>query len=377
MATGIISETGLGSHEWLEGERLDQEGPVITRPAMGAVRAQDDDSERRNSADGAERWSTRGQDVSSQLESWSAILATTHLSFDVTISDRTPGRFNGGVVRRAVADIMLVDCMAAPFRGRRDADRIGASGPIGSEDVLGFQFVHKGFEVVREGDRELTLTPGQIAIWDGAQPTEIEIVKPFHKRTLLFPRQRVLSVCPRLGELRSLPSLDSSGSARLLVRYMNALAIESQHLSGSAAVSAANVALELLRAAVEPELPTGKAAERAALRAEIRLYVRAHLQDPNLGPTSIARAFAISVRALHALFEDGDESVALMVRNARLRRCLEDLQLRNGGSVTDIAFRWGFSDAAHFSRIFKRKFGVTPSEVRHATLTDTESLGSL
>ena len=350
---------------------------MSTLPATSAPRAQDDDSQRRNSADGIERWSTRGQGVSGQLDSWSAILATTHLSFDVTVSDRTPGRFNGGVVRRAVGDIMLVDCMAAPFRGRRDAARIGMSGPIGSEDVLGFQFVHKGFEVVREGDRELTLTPGQIAIWDGAQPTEIEIVKPFHKRTLLFPRQRVLSVCPRLGELRSLPSLNSSGSARLLVRYMNALAIESQHLSESAAVSAANVALELLRAAVEPELPTGRAAERAALRAEIRVYVRAHLQDPDLGPTSIARAFAISVRALHALFEDGDESVALMVRNARLRRCLEDLQLRNGGSVTDIAFRWGFSDAAHFSRIFKRKFGVTPSEVRHATLTDSESLSSL
>jgi len=341
---------------------------VSRLPMVSAARAQDENHDWRSSADGAERWTTRGHDVNGQLDSWSSILASTHLSFDVAISDRTPSKFNGGVVRRAIDDIMLVDCMAAPFRGRRDASRIGTSGPIESEDVLGFQFVHKGFEVVREGGRELTLTPGQIAIWDGATPTEIEIVKPFHKRTLLFPRKRLLSVCPRLGELRSLPSLDSSGSARLLVRYMNALAIESQHLTESAAVAAANVALELLRAAVEPELPTGRTAERAAVRAEIRLYVRAHLQDPDLGPTSIARAFALSVRALHALFEDGDESVALMVRNARLRRCLEDLQMPNGGSVTDIAFRWGFNDAAHFSRIFKRKFGVSPSEVRQATL---------
>jgi AraC family transcriptional regulator, positive regulator of tynA and feaB len=364
----------------MEGASVDH-GLGAGRPSSPSTvvgpRAQEDDLQWRSPADGAERWAAHGHDVHSQLDSWSGILAATHLSFDVTVSDRTPTKFNGGVVRRAVGDIMLVDCMAAPFRGRRDASRIGASGPTGSEDVLGFQFVHKGFELVREGGRELMLTPGQIAIWDGAQPTEIEIMKPFHKRTLLFPRQRVLSVCPRLGELRSLPSLDCSGTARLLVRYMNALAIESQYLSGSAAVSAGNVALELLRAAVEPELPTGKAAERAALRAEIRLYVRAHLQDTNLGPTSIARAFAMSIRALHALFEDGDESVALMVRNARLRRCLEDLQLRNGGSVTDIAFRWGFCDAAHFSRIFKRKFGVTPSDVRHATLADSEFLSSL
>ena len=69
------------------------------------------------------------------------------------------------------------------------------------------------------------------------------------------------------------------------------------------------------------------------------------------------------------LFEDVDESVAGLVRTERLARCLEDLQRVNGGSVTDIAFRWGFCDAAHFSRVFKRAFGVTPSEVRHQALS--------
>jgi AraC-like DNA-binding protein len=104
------------------------------------------------------------------------------------------------------------------------------------------------------------------------------------------------------------------------------------------------------------------------MRAEIRRYCRTHLQDPLLGPASIARAYAMSVRALHALFEDADTSVAGLVRAERLARCLEDLQRPNGGSVTDIAFRWGFCDAAHFSRVFKREFGATPSEVRQAAI---------
>jgi AraC family transcriptional regulator, positive regulator of tynA and feaB len=334
------------------------------------------------SIEGQERWTARGHDLNSQLDSWSDILESTHLYFEVSATHRTPDKFSGGVIRRAVDDVMLVDCVSLPFRGRRDSSMIGSRGPLERENVLGFQFVHKGVEVVREGDREITLSPGHIAIWDGLQPTDIEIIKPFHKRTLLFPRDRVLAVCPRLAELRSLPPLARSGPARLLVRYMNALVAELPQLGPAAAVSAANVALELLRAAVEPELPTGRAAERAALRAEIRRYVRTHLQDSGLGPTTIARAFAMSVRALHALFEDGDESVAVMVRNERLQRCLEDLQRRNGGSVTDIAFRWGFCDAAHFSRVFKRKFGVTPSEVRHmslsgASLTALPSLPSL
>jgi AraC-like DNA-binding protein len=76
----------------------------------------------------------------------------------------------------------------------------------------------------------------------------------------------------------------------------------------------------------------------------------------------------MSVRALHALFEDTDESVAALVRRERLARCLADLERANAGSVTEIAFRWGFRDTAHFARAFKREYGQTPTEVRQAAL---------
>ena len=307
-----------------------------------------------------------GGDTPRRLDDWSEILAATHLAFEVHPTERTPDDFRGAVTRRPIGDLMLVDCAASPFLGHRGRAVMTPETP--REDVLGFQFVCKGVEAVREGSRVLALQPGDVVLWDGHTPTDVEILEAFHKRTLLFPRNRVLAVCPRLADLTALPPLDGNGAARLLVRYMNALAIEQPRLEGAAGVAAANAALELLRAAVEPCVPTSRAAARESMRAEITRYVRTHLQDPDLGPASIARAYSISVRALHALFEDVDASVAGLVRSERLARCMEDLQRVNGGSVTDIAFRWGFCDAAHFSRVFKRAFEVTPSEVRHAAL---------
>ncbi len=316
---------------------------------------------------GHEQWRIGGGDTATRLRSWSEILAATHLAFDIRPTFRSPANFQGAVTRRAIGDVMLVDCAASPFLGNRSLAVIAPRHKAATnEEVVGFQFVCRGVELVREGGRELALKAGDVVLWDGMEPTEVEIVEAFYKRTLLFPRDQVLAVCPRLGDLKALPSLTGSGPARLLVRYMNALALELPQLEPAAGVAAANAALELLRAAIEPHLPTSRAATRAAVRAEIGRYVRTHLQDPALGPVTIARAYAISVRALHALFEDVDESVARLVRNERLARCLEDLQRSNGGSVTEIAFRWGFCDAAHFSRVFKREFGATPSEVRQA-----------
>jgi AraC-like DNA-binding protein len=316
-----------------------------------------------------ERWQVGGGSTGSRLQSWGEILAETHLAFEVHGTDHTPGQFRGAVTRRAIGDLMLVDCAASPFLGHRSRAVMSTHGAqTRHENILGFQFVCKGVEVVREGARELALEAGDVILWDGLQPTQVEIVESFYKRTLLFPRDRVAAICPRLEDLSAPPALEGA-PARLLVRYMNALAHEVASLEPAAGVAAAHAALELLRAAVEPGVPSSRSATRAQMRAEIRRYVKSHLQDPNLGPASIARAYAMSVRALHALFEDAETSVAGLVRSERLGRCLEDLQRPNGGSVTDIAFRWGFCDAAHFSRVFKRTFGSTPSDTRHAALT--------
>jgi transcriptional regulator GlxA family with amidase domain len=149
-----------------------------------------------------------------------------------------------------------------------------------------------------------------------------------------------------------------------LVRYLDALATELADLDEAAGIAAADAALELLRAAVTPNMPSTRSVRRAAMCAAVRRHVRANLGDPTLGPESIAHANAMSIRALHALFEDTGESIGTLVRRERLARCHQDLSQPNGGSVTEIAFRWGFRDAAHFARVFKERYGTTPSEIR-------------
>jgi len=307
----------------------------------------------------------RGAEARTGLDVWSDVIAATHVPFEIHATPRTPRAFHGAVSRWRFGGLALLDCASSPWLGHSSSSVMGDR----PAPVFGFQSVRRGVEVVRERGRQVGLTAGDVVLWDGWQPTDVEVVEPFHKRTLLFPRERVLAVCPRLGEMGALPPLGESGPARLLVRYVDALAAELPALDEAAGSAAADAALELLRAAVEPAVPTSREARREALRAEVRRHVRARLGDPRLCPDSIARAHAISVRALHALFEDSGESVGGLVRRERLARCRDDLERASGGSVTEIAFRWGFRDAAHFSRAFKREYGVTPRDVRHAALT--------
>ena len=311
-----------------------------------------------------ERWRLRSALGVAALEEWTDILAETHLRFDVCSTQRTPSTFYGAVTRRRFGDLALVDCASSPFLGRSGTAYAGQRPAA----IFGLQFVRKGVEHVRERTRELSLTAGDVILWDGLLPVEIEVIEPFVKRTVIFPRERLLAVCPRLEDLPSLPPLGRGASVRLLIRYLDALALELGALDEPGRAVAADAALELLRAAVAPSVPSSRSAKRTAMCAEVRRFIRAHLQDGALGPESIANAHAMSVRALHALFEDSGESVCGLIRRERLSRCHDDLALANGGSVTEIAFRWGFHDAAHFARVFKAHYEMTPSDVRREAL---------
>jgi AraC-like DNA-binding protein len=107
-------------------------------------------------------------------------------------------------------------------------------------------------------------------------------------------------------------------------------------------------------------------ARRGGLMGRIHAFIDAHLGDPALTPATVAAAHHISLRYLHKLFEPEPQGVAGMIRQRRLERCRHDLldPAQADRPVAGIAARWGFSSAAHFSRVFRDAYGLPPAEFR-------------
>ena len=209
----------------------------------------------------------------------------------------------------------------------------------GSEDVL-VSVQRAGRGLVRQDGREALLAPGELALYDATRPYTLTFDGPFAQTVLQLPRALLAE---RVGALDGLTASRAVAPVELLAPD-----------DGERAVDLVAVTLGAL---------LGRAASPAeAHRRAIRLHVERELGDPSLTPASIAAAHALSPRYVHRLWaQERSETLGRHILRRRLERARDDFADGERG-VTEIAFRWGFRSAAHFSRAYRSHFGVPPSE---------------
>jgi len=92
--------------------------------------------------------------------------------------------------------------------------------------------------------------------------------------------------------------------------------------------------------------------------------VEEHLEDESFSPDDLARAVGMSraqfYRKMRALTA---QPAGLFIRSIRLQRAA-DLLKKGAGTVTEIAYKVGFSSQPYFSKCFQEHFGMSPKEYK-------------
>ena len=159
------------------------------------------------------------------------------------------------------------------------------------------------------------------------------------------------------------------GAGHLMIGMIRTLAADIDTLAPESAVAVADSVTQILIAGLSA-LP---AAHRPALsnltalhREQIKASVRTRLREPGLSVAAVAAQLRLSPSTLHRAWAGEPCSLADWIWAQRLdaaRRDLCDPALA-ARSVSEIAFSWGFNDAAHFSRAFRARFGCAPRVLR-------------
>jgi AraC-like DNA-binding protein len=108
----------------------------------------------------------------------------------------------------------------------------------------------------------------------------------------------------------------------------------------------------------------GRTARRSAVLREIETRVA----DSGLCAVTVARRLGVSARYVHVLLEETGRSFSQHVLDRRLERAAELLRQPGGAGrkIAEVAFACGFGDLSYFNRMFRRRYGATPSDMRAA-----------
>lgn len=309
-----------------------------------------------------QHFSTEAVAPSQRYSYWKEAVCSTFVPLDVRCDERSS--FQSELTVRPVAGFDLITVRGSAqqvHRGSRliDTDRC---------ECLIVMSQSRGTGVATQGERASRLNPGSLTLLDSRRPYTLEFPVDFEQTVLKVPLTQLAQHGSRAAADR-VQAIDArSRLGALAYQTINALAAER---NPSHALILGAMALDLLALALNDA--GDDVAESPARMETLRvIWARAHiaasLHDPAMGPASVASAQGVSLRLLQRLFARQGLQIAEYIAEQRLQRCRAALQdpAQAGRPITDIALAWGFNDPGQFSKAFRRRFGISPSQSRRS-----------
>ncbi|HHJ4328604.1 TPA: transcriptional regulator FeaR, partial [Klebsiella pneumoniae] len=222
-----------------------------------------------------------------------------------------------------------------------------------------------GHSRISQDGQSIDLAPGELLLMDSVGSCEITPLGLIEHVSLPLSRQAVIQTVgsKAFGKVSA-----TQGCGRMLQLMVDQVCRD-ESTAGDDSEALQHALISLLPAALQAE-PVSNARPDGLSGSTLRRYVQSLIDDslgqPGLTPASLAERLNISVRHLYRLFEEEGDSVCRYIQRARLQRSADDLlnPLLRNESITAIAYKWGFTDSAHFSRAFKKQFDRSPKAYR-------------
>src|SRR5262245_56671375 len=298
-----------------------------------------------------------------RFDFWRHVVSETFVPLDASREAAEPFR---GELRGANLGALRLYEVDADTHVARRTQRLVTRAPA-EYFKLGLQV--SGHSVLIQDGREAVLGPGDFAVYDTSRPYTFTFDEPGRIVVLIFPRPMLGLSVDRVARITAHRFCGREGMGSLISSFLVQAAAVLDDVDVRDNARLATTLMDLLSTTLAGHLeqrPADVDGLARSLLAQSFAYIEENLGDADLTPAQIAGAQHISTRYLHKLFHAEGITVSGWIRQRRLEHCGHDLRdpAHAHRSVSAVAARWGLPDAAHFSRLFRAEFGVSPRDYR-------------
>lgn len=223
----------------------------------------------------------------------------------------------------------------------------------------------KGECNMRSGRSEATIAASDWTYHDFTSDVEITLTPDAEQLHFLFPAD-MFRRKPAIDEAKVLSFGGAAGVSRLAGGFLRLLSVEWPFLNDGERTDMIYTAAQLVQLAMNERQAVRRMSMQETLRERVKAYIARNLRDHHLNIERIAEALGCTKRNLHKVFRDDAHTLNAYIWDLRLQRCAADFidPAKRQQTITQVAFSWGFNNAAHFSRLFRERYGVSASQFR-------------
>jgi AraC-like DNA-binding protein len=308
-------------------------------------------------------FTTEDLEPSKRYAAWQGAICDVYVHVDVNAEKRSD--YQGFIREARFGSVTMTDVLVSEQRITRRERHIAKL----DKDCYYVEFVQQGKVNILQAGQTLLSNPGVGAIFSASEAYDLECVGRVRSLYLEIPRKEFSSRFNENGIPVAATMATGRGLGRIAAEFCAMLASEGSSLEETVRIRLGDELMDVLALALDmgdkDDCSEDATAQKARLRS-VKAWIEEHLADPDLSLEKIAKSNGVSLRHLHYLFRLTDLSVSEWILDRRLLRCHDALirpELRSL-SVTEVAYRFGFRSSSHFSTVFRRKFGHSPSELR-------------
>lgn len=229
-------------------------------------------------------------------------------------------------------------------------------------------FQRAGICTFTQDDRTTILRPGQFTVYDSTRSFAFRFSSPHTTAVSMFDRSALNLDVSQIARVTATAVSGNEGLGKLVSTMLLHLVDSPGEFSDVVSRKVSSTLLDLVETLYRETLLDSSDSESAqrSFVLRVKAFIEENLGEPHLAVGDIAAAHFVSVRCLYKAFENEQYGVAQYVRHRRLERIRKQLvdPLTTRRPVSEVAATHGMINEAHFSRIFREKYGASPSEYR-------------
>lgn len=308
-------------------------------------------------------YDTRQIEASQRLAYWTESICKTYLAAECVQNPVIP--LHGQLTVHRIGSLEISDSLSPAMVYHRNPGIVRAH----HEEHFQLILIMEGTGTLQQRDMQASLTPGDIALHSASSPFRMSYPNGSRSLVLKIPRSTLME---RMACSEAYIPLTLKGDTPMgsilgnLIRECYALELEALCDQSS---RLADGIIDVASVAFENRGGLSTPSKVKSPLEQIKQSIQSDLANPDILLSTVALENNISIRTLNRLFAAEGTTASRWLWLQRLEASYKCLSERRVRQVSEAAFNCGFNDLSHFSKLFKKTYGITPQQLLRANLS--------